>query len=329
MMRSKVGCHVARSFLHWLRRRSLVWPGSLAACLPGETTPELSSQRTSGLLVLPCMAFMQGEPPLFHDVLLEAGAGVFATLGTLVNLRALSMGSMSLAAPIMGVANGMVGVCAGPIIGEPFTILFALAIACALFAIWNVAPRRNARDSNVRLVIILALTASICIGSTNISARYSTHDGLWYLTALRIVALVGLAPFVFQHRHAVRTIPLMRLVPFAASIMLGDLSVVVALHRGDISIVGLLVALSPVVIVAIAFVFLASEPRVNKSSVSSLRLQVSRCSQAPSSTSLLRNLVFKNELRGQKMFVFASIMTRVNDHYARSVAFQISLSSFW
>lgn len=220
---------------------------------------------SQGTALVVIVAVVVGGAPIEHDARATAwaaGAGVLGVLALGCFYRALSIGTMSLVAPIS--ATGVsIPVLVGLAGGERPSALQLAGVALATAGV--VLAGREAPDDGThakpasRGVIGLALVAAIGFGSylAGVDRAKESADIAWVLLASRIpnVALLAIACLVRPPRwpHARRGAPLVALGFF-------DLTAnglyVVAADRGLLSVVGVLGSLYPAVTVLLARIVL-------------------------------------------------------------------------
>jgi drug/metabolite transporter (DMT)-like permease len=216
-------------------------------------------------LAILVVAVLAGAPTE-HDTaatLWAAGVGALGILALVAFYRALSIGTMSVVAPIS--ATGVaIPVLVGLVSGErPGALQVAgIALACAgviLAARESPAEEEAARRAG-RTAIGLALIAAVGFGSffAGMDRAEETGDVAWVLLCARVVdvALLGAAAAVFRPRLPRAGTALGVIAAIGALDLLANLLFVLAAGRGLLSVVGVLGSLYPAVTVILARVVL-------------------------------------------------------------------------
>jgi drug/metabolite transporter (DMT)-like permease len=200
--------------------------------------------------------------PTEHDsaaTLWAAGVGVLGILALVAFYRALSIGTMSVVAPIS--ATGVaISVLVGLVSGErPGTLQVAgIALACGgvILAAREAPSEDDAARRSGRTALGLALIAAIGFGSffAGIDRAEETGDVAWVLLSARVmdVALLGVAAAVFRPRIPRGGAALGAIAAVGALDLLANLLFVLAAGRGLLSVVGVLGSLYPAVTVILA-----------------------------------------------------------------------------
>jgi len=212
-------------------------------------------------LAILVIAVLAGAP-IEHDAastLWAAGVGGLGLLGLVALYRALSLGSMSVVAPIS--ATGVViPVLAGLLSGERPA---ALQIAGILLACGGVvlaareAPSADAAQRRAgRTAIGLALLAAVAFGSffAGMDRAEETGDVAWVLLSARTVdvLLVLIACAVVRPPLPRAPAALAAIATVGVFDLLANLLFVLAAGRGLLSVVGVLGSLYPAVTVVLA-----------------------------------------------------------------------------
>jgi drug/metabolite transporter (DMT)-like permease len=212
-------------------------------------------------LAILVVAVLAGAPTE-HDTastLWAAGVGGLGILGLLAFYRALSIGTMSVVAPIS--ATGVaIPVLVGLVSGErPGTLQVAgIALACGgvILAAREAPSEDLAARRSSRHAIGLALIAAIGFGSffAGIDQAEETADVAWVLLCTRLVdvALLAVAVAVFRPSIPHDRAALGALAAVGVLDLLANLLFVLAAGRGLLSVVGVLGSLYPAVTVILA-----------------------------------------------------------------------------
>jgi drug/metabolite transporter (DMT)-like permease len=213
---------------------------------------------SQGLALAILVVAVLAGAPTEHDTaatLWAAGVGGLGLLGLVAFYRALSIGTMSVVAPISatGVAIPvLVGLASGE---RPGSLQVAgIVLACCgvvLAAHQGATTRRSGRTA-----IGLALLAAIGFGSffAGIDRAEETADVAWVLLAARCadVVLLLAACAVFRPKLPSEPIALGAIAAVGVLDLLANLLFVLAASRGLLSVVGVLGSLYPAVTVVLA-----------------------------------------------------------------------------
>ena len=218
----------------------------------------LGAQLIGTVIMLP-LAIASGGVVEIYDLEWGAAAGVFSTVGTVLSLRALAVGKMAVVTSLFGVMTGFVPFVGGLALGERPGKLglgaVVLGLASTILAA-QASPGGDSREGRTAAKANrLSLLSGASIGAQRIVMSFaSTGAGLWMLVTLRVVTVVSLL-------GVVTAVSWWRLqwFPMAAIgvlFVVGDVSFVVAAHTGNLTIAGIVVALTPAVVALIARVAL-------------------------------------------------------------------------
>lgn len=200
--------------------------------------------------------------PTEHDAAATAwaaGSGVLGILALSAFYRALSIGTMSIVAPLSA-TGAAVPVLVGLASGErPKAIQIAgmvLALVGVMLAAREVGDAdAQARRTN-RTAVLLALVAAVGFGSffAGIDRAEERADVAWVLLAARAPEVLLLLPVCLVRRPALPTDPraLAAIAAVGALDLLANFLFVLATGRGLLSVVGVLGALYPAVTVLLA-----------------------------------------------------------------------------
>ncbi|HZB75295.1 MAG TPA: EamA family transporter [Solirubrobacteraceae bacterium] len=218
-----------------------------------------------GALLLLLVAVAAGASTA-HDTtatLLAAGSGTLGMLALAAFYRALTIGTMSIVAPISATGTAipvLVGLAAGE---QPSALQLAgiLLAAGGVVLASRAAPSEDAaRRRDNRSAVRLALFAAVGFGTffAGIDRAEETADVAWVLLAARIadVAVLLAACAVLRPPLPRRLDSLGPIAAIGALDLLANLLFVLAASRGLLSVVGVLGSLYPVVTVILARVLL-------------------------------------------------------------------------
>jgi drug/metabolite transporter (DMT)-like permease len=243
---------------------SLAW--GLSDFLGGLTTrrqPLLTVLVLSqGVALLVLLAAIAGGAPVEHDgaaTLWAAGSGIIGLVGLAAFYRALSIGTMSIVAPVTATGT-IVPVVVGMLSGERPGALQLAGIALAASGVVLVSRAEPLAGSSAphggAASIGLALVAAVGFGSflAGIDHAEKTADAAWLLLATRIGDGLVLAPLALVRRPPIPRDGrvLLAVATIGVFDMLANFFFVLASGRGLLSVVGVLGSLYPAVTVLLA-----------------------------------------------------------------------------
>jgi len=217
---------------------------------------------SQGVALLLLLAVIAGGAPVEHDraaTLWAAGSGVIGLIGLAAFYHALSIGTMSIVAPVTATGT-IVPVVVGMVSGErPGALqLTGIALAaCGVVLVSRAAPLEGGTaPRGGRTAIVLALVAAVGFGSflAGIDRAEQSGDAAWVLLATRIGDGLVLVPLALLRRPPLpRTAEgLLAILAIGVFDMLANLFFVLATGRGLLSVVGVLGSLYPAVTVLLA-----------------------------------------------------------------------------
>jgi drug/metabolite transporter (DMT)-like permease len=224
----------------------------------------------SALLVL--LAVVASGVPSEHDAAATAwgaAAGLVGLCGLAAFYRALSIGTMSIVAPLSATGT-VIPVLAGLAAGDRPSVLQAAGMALAAFGVVLAAREAPGEDAAARRAtrrsIVLALAAAVGFGSflTMLDRAEETADVAWVLLAARVPDVAVLTLVVLVRRPALpadRT-AVAALLAVGGFDLLANLMFAVAAGEGLLSVVGVLGSLYPAVTVVLARMLLHERPTV-------------------------------------------------------------------
>ena len=191
-------------------------------------------------------------------------AGLSGGAGVTLFYRALSLGKMTVIAPITGVEAASVPVLFGLVTGERPAGMALVGVALALVAVALVSASSEEGDERVRIslsdrTILYALGAGLGFGFFFIFLdRAGTGAGLWPLVFSRIASLLFAASVALSMRRSLRPAPgTMPQIALAGLLDVGaNFFYLAASREGLLSIVAVLTSLYPASTVILARTFL-------------------------------------------------------------------------
>jgi drug/metabolite transporter (DMT)-like permease len=233
--------------------------GGLASRQTSAMLVTVASQ-CAGFLVLLPVVMLQPALPDRASFVWGAAAGLAGCAGLIVFFRVLAAGNMSLAAPVTAVVSASLPVVVGVALGERPAVRAWAGVAVGLFAVAAVSWHGRGVPGRERYrSAALAVLAGAGFGVFFIClSRTSPAAGLWPLVGARMSSLTLLVIAVAATRAewrakpgALRTAFLSGALDMAANVLF-----VLAVHRGALALVAVLVSLYPAATVVLAMAVL-------------------------------------------------------------------------
>jgi uncharacterized membrane protein len=227
------------------------------------------------LLVLPA------AHPSPADLAYGAAAGALGGIGLILFYRALATGAMSVVAPVAALFGAALPVTVGVAIGEHLSLPALVGIGIAVAAVALVS-REEPNGSATRPVsaadhpMVLAVLAGVAFGGFFVMlSRTHASAGLWPLLSARVLSIGLLGGFSLLTSRSLRPTPGSRrlIVAAGAGDMVANILYLVAVRRGLVSLVAVIVALYPAATVLLAQVVLGE--RLRRVQVTGLALAAS------------------------------------------------------
>jgi drug/metabolite transporter (DMT)-like permease len=248
----------------------------------------LAAKRSSALVVtcfsgFAAIAVLVAGLPFVHgvlrtsDLLWGAAAGACGGVSAALIYRALAIGPVSIASPVLCVTGIAFPVLVALLLGERPGALAIMGIGLATLSIvllaqvgeeqLPVVPPGSEGASggstaaspsvrhHVRRVLIASIAAGLGAGLFLVLiGRIQQGAGLWPLIGARVVAIVLLAGWLLSRRQTIVPPPGSRVLSLAAGAFdsFANLSFVWAVQRGSLALVAALVSLSPATAVLLA-----------------------------------------------------------------------------
>ena len=216
----------------------------------------LVGQLASAALALGTVLIIGTALPPRADVIWGGVAGFAGALALACFYHALSHGSMTVVAPITAVTSAVLPVVFGLARGERPASLAYVGMAAAVGAVALVSGAVGRRETATdRATIVLALVAGVGFAVIFIAlGETSDEAGIWPLVAARVVSITIIVVLAAATRTAVRgNGSAWRLAAFAGVLdMSANFLYLLAVQRGLLSVVVVVVALYPVSTVCLA-----------------------------------------------------------------------------
>ena len=199
-----------------------------------------------------------GTPfPVWREIGWGAMAGVASSMALAAFYHAMSRGSMTVVAPITAVTSAVLPVGFGLVRGDRPAVIAYVGMALALVAIALVSGAVGVRHIETqRSTIVFAIIGGIGFAWIFIALGETTSaSGIWPLVSARVISVTLTGAVVVATRTVVRGVgSVWRLAVFAGLLdMSANFLYLLAVRRGLLSIVVVVVALYPVSTVVLAF----------------------------------------------------------------------------
>lgn len=223
--------------------------------LPAVTVIFISS--VFSVIALSAVLAVRHEPvPPLGTFLWAFAAGVCGLLSMYFLYRGLSMGMMSIVAPIA--ATGVIiPVLAGIVRGDSLTVYQGVGIGLAILGTVFISSDKKTvhNRAEIKLALKYAVVAAVTSGLYLISiAKTGSHSPFWSIFALRLTYAGMLLPFVIAQRSSIR----LELAHYATLAGMGildtfaALAYVMAVGIGLLSVVSVISSLYPAVTVMLS-----------------------------------------------------------------------------
>jgi len=197
------------------------------------------------------------------DMAWATGAGAFGGIGAALIYRALAIGPMSVASPVLCLVGLALPVVVGIALGErpaPVALVGLALVVPSIALLARSRPEPGATEhAPARRVLVPAISAGLAAGLFLVCfGRIQQGAGLWPLVLARAVAIVTLVAWSLTQRAPLVPATAARMMAFraGASDSLANVAYVVAVQRGSLSLVAAIVSLAPATSVLLARVFL-------------------------------------------------------------------------
>jgi uncharacterized membrane protein len=197
------------------------------------------------------------------DLVWGAVAGALGGGGVLLFYRALSTGTMSVIAPVAALFGAALPVLVGVMLGEhlslPALVGIAVAVAAVALVSWEGTSTTRRPKVGMGHPTVLAVAAGLAFGGFFVAlSRTHASAGLWPLLSARVVSVALLGGVSWFTGRSLQPAPgSRRLIAIAgAGDMMANILYLLAVRRGLVSLVAVIVALYPAATVVLAQVVL-------------------------------------------------------------------------
>lgn len=238
-----------------------LWGGLAARRAPAALVAMYSAFAALALLFV-AMPFIPGRPAT-PDLLWGAAAGVASTAGSALIFKALALGPMSLASPVLCIVGLCLPVLVGVALGErPSPVAWA-GVAIAALAIPALAQTDEGGESrgraHIRRTLLVSIAAGLAAGCfLTCVGRIGSSAGLAPLIVARSVSIaIFIVVFLAMRRPLLPPANARPLAALAgATDSAANVAYWIATHGAPMSLAASLVSLAPATTVLIARVFL-------------------------------------------------------------------------
>ena len=250
------------------------YSGSRASRFANSASTTFFGQATAFLGIGVFLIFVRTPVMPMESWLWTTGGGFGGAIALVAFYRAMSLGSMTVIAPITAVIGLSVPVVAGVLSGERPDGLAWLGIVLAIVAVALVADALGKHDLPTSgRVIWMAVAAGLGFGMIFVCMGNASHDhGLWPLFGQRLVSVPTVAAIAVLQARKIYVPKNVMLLSVAAGVL--DTSAnglyLLATKTGLMSIVSVVVAMYPVATVFLAMTL--DHERLHKSQVVGLLL---------------------------------------------------------
>ena len=220
------------------------------------TTIALIGQITSLVFASIVVVAVGTDFPPFREIGWGALAGIASALALAAFYHAMSHGSMTVVAPITAVTSAVLPVGFALIRGDRPAVIAYVGMVLAVAAIALVSGAVGIRHLETRRsTIVFAILGGVGFAWIFIALGETTSaSGIWPLVAARVVSVTIIGAMAIATRTAGRGGGVWRLAVFAGLLdMSANFLYLLAVRRGLLSIVVVVVALYPVSTVVLAF----------------------------------------------------------------------------
>jgi drug/metabolite transporter (DMT)-like permease len=197
------------------------------------------------------------DAPSVHasDLWWGLAAGVAGIVGIACYYHALSVGPMSVAAPVAAVVSAVIPLASGIAGGERPSALAVLGVAIGVTAVVLLsASSRREPTPDVRRALLFAVLGGAGFGGFYaLLGQASASSGLWPLVPERVLAAVVVVPVAILVRPSASSAGRLMLgVAAGLADMAANVLFLLATHRELLSLVGVIVAMYPASTVLLA-----------------------------------------------------------------------------
>jgi drug/metabolite transporter (DMT)-like permease len=247
--------------------------GGVASRRNSPTTVTVLAHLVGLALLAAMLPVLPAAHPAPADLAWGGAAGALGGVGLILFYRALARGTMSVIAPVAALFGAalpvMVGVSTGEALSLPALVGIGLAVAAvALVSREHPPETADGAGSRPRMhaghPTVLAIAAGLAFGAFFVAlSRTHASAGLWPLLSARIVSVALLGGASLAAGRSLRPAPgSRRLIAVAgAGDMLANICYLLAVRRGLVSLVAVIVALYPAATVMLAQVVLGERLR--------------------------------------------------------------------
>ncbi len=243
--------------------------GGVAARRTSPMAVTLSAHVVGLLLLAVAIPLLPAAHPQVSDLVFGGLAGALGAGGLILFYRALARGTMSVVAPVAALFGAALPVLVGLGIGEQLSIPALVGIGIAIAAVGLVSREGDTGGERISHgpgghPLVLAIIAGLAFGGFFVLlSRTHPSAGLWPLLSARVVSIALLASVTVLSGRSLRPAPGSRRLVVAAGAgdMVANILYLLAVRRGLVSLVAVIVALYPATTVLLAQVVLGERLR--------------------------------------------------------------------
>lgn len=223
------------------------------------------SQLAGLILVLLALPFLPASSPTRIDFAWGAASGLAGGIGVALLYRGLTVGMMSVIAPVTAVCSVVIPLLAGIALGERPSMLAFAGVALGIMAIVLVSQSEHVEEGKTATSGLgIAIASGVAIGIFLVMLeRTGPSAGLWPLVAARIVSVSLFAVLGVAAGHAIvpRRESMRIVIACGALDMIANILYLLAVRQGLLSTVATLTSLYPASTIVLARIVLGERLR--------------------------------------------------------------------
>jgi drug/metabolite transporter (DMT)-like permease len=228
--------------------------------------PVAALSQLSGLALIGVVVAIRWEPvPAAEYLLYGAAAGTASMVGLLALYHGLTVGLMSIVAPITAL-GAVIPVAVGVARGEDPSWLQAAGLPVALLGValasWTPAPGRPEGGGRLAAGVGLALLGALGLGSFFVAFDAAAEGSVWWAVLMQratLVAVLGAGALALRARLVARRRDLLPVAAIGLCDVVAMTLLAEATNRGLISVVSVIASLYPVTTVLLAQLLLREQ----------------------------------------------------------------------
>jgi drug/metabolite transporter (DMT)-like permease len=242
---------------------ALIWGGvDFVAGMRSRTSgavPVAALSQVAGLTLIAVVIAARAEPvPAAEYLLYGAAAGTASVVGLLALYHGLTVGLMSIVAPITA-TGAIVPVVVGVARGEDPSWLQGVGLPLALLGValasWTPGAAGSSGEGRLAAGVGLALLGALGLGSFFVAFDAAAEGSIWWAVLMQratLVGLLGLGVLALRARFVPRRRDLLPVAAIGLCDVIAMTLLAEATNRGLISVVSVIASLYPVTTVLLA-----------------------------------------------------------------------------